>query len=314
MIRATLISLLTLAAVADSKRLTPADAFQLELATDPQISPDGRRIVYVRQFADIMTDRNYSSLWAVDFDGANHRPLTTGNFTDSSPRWSPDGARLAYISDRDGAAQLYVRWMDTGQTARITNLQQAPSGLAWSPDGKWISFVALVSVKPRQIAETPQPPTGAKWADPPVIIDRMVYRFDQAGYLKTGFHHIFVVPSEGGTPRQITSGDYHHGGPGIRAGGDALWTPDGKSLLVSVNRHPPSALEPLDTEIYEYSVADGASRALTRRKGPDVAPAISPDGRQIAYVGFDDRYQGYQVTRLHVMNRDGSGSRVLSKL
>jgi acylaminoacyl-peptidase len=120
-----------------------------------------------------------------------------------------------------------------------------------------------------------------------------------------------VVPAEGGTARQISSGDFHHGGAGFRAS-EAVWTADGKFLLMSANRRMDSELEPLDTEIYEFSVGDGAVKALTRRKGPDSAPRISPDGKQIAYLGFDDRYQGYQVTRLYLMNRDGSGSRLVS--
>ena len=89
------------------------DEFQLQIATDPQISPDGKKIVYVRRFADPMTDRRYSNLWIVNADGTDHRPLTTGNRNDASPRWSPDGARLAYLSDTDGKQQIYVRWMDT---------------------------------------------------------------------------------------------------------------------------------------------------------------------------------------------------------
>ncbi len=307
-------ALVTLCSAAPAQRLNPADVFQLELASDPQISPDGQRIVYVRQFSDIMTDRNYSNLWMVDFYGANHRPITTGKFSDTSPRWSPDGSRLAFISDREGSPQIFARWMDTGQTARITNLENAPSAVSWSPDGMSLAFTALAPAKPPRIAELPAAPAGARWADPPVIIDRMTYRFDQAGYLKPGFFHVFVVPSEGGTPRQITSGDFHHGGPGVRATGDVVWTPDSKSILVAASRRPPKDLEPLDSEIYEFSVTDGSMRQLTRRRGPDHSPTISPDGKQIAYLGFDDRYQGYQVMRLSVMNRDGSGSRVVSTL
>src|SRR6266852_6834807 len=118
-----------------SHNLTAMDEFQLQLATDPQISPDGKKIVYVRRFADPMTDKRYSNLWIINADGSDHRPLTTGNRSDVSPRWSPDGLRLAYLSDADGKQQIYVRWMDTGQTARITNLEQAPDAIAWSPDG-----------------------------------------------------------------------------------------------------------------------------------------------------------------------------------
>src|SRR5216684_6316260 len=132
----TLVSSPVLPAQEASHRLTAMDEFQLQLPTDPQISPDGKRIVYVRRFADPMTDKRYSNLWIINSDGTDHRPITTGNRSDSSPRWSPDGTRLAYLSDADGKQQIYIRWMDTGQTARITNLEQAPDSIAWSPDGK----------------------------------------------------------------------------------------------------------------------------------------------------------------------------------
>lgn len=299
-------------AMADqSDRLTALDVFNIEFATDPQISPDGQRIVYVRQFSDIMSDKRYSNLWIVNFDGTDHRPLTTGHYTDRSPRWSPDGTRLIYISDRDGSPQIYLRWMDTGQTAKLTNLAYPPSGIGWSPDGRFISFTTLVPGKARTIATLPKPPEGAHWAEPPRIIDRLIYRFNGIGYLKPGYTHIFIIPAEGGTPRQISSGDFHHGGFGFPTS-PPVWTPDGKYILVSANRRPDFEYEPLDTEIYEFSVEDGRVRALTDRRGPDNAPVVSPDGEYIAYLGFDDRYQGYQVTKLYVMNRDGSGSHVLS--
>jgi acylaminoacyl-peptidase len=293
------------------KRLSAEDEFNLELAGNPQVSPDGRRIVYVRSFADIMADRRRSNLWIINRDGSEHRPLTTGNTTDSSPRWSPDGTQIAFISDRDGAAQVYRMWLDTGQTAKLTNLENAPSGIAWSPDGKWISLVSLVPEKARSIVSMPSPPSGAKWAEPAKVIDKLVYRFNGPGYLKPGYTHVFVVPAEGGTPRQISGGDFQHGGLAFRAS-DPVWTPDGKHLVMSANRHPEWELEPLDTEVYDFSVADGSVRSLTGRKGPDNGPQVSPDGKSIAYTGFDDRYQGYQVSRLYVMNRDGSGSRLLT--
>ncbi len=290
--------------------LTVEDIFQLELPSDPQLSPDGKRVVYVRGFADAMADLRRSNLWIVDRDGANHRPLTSGNTSDSSPRWSPDGSQIAFISDRDGAPQIYRRFMDTGEIARLSNLTSPPAGLAWSPDGRWLSFIALVPAAAPQIAGMPKPPPGASWADPPVVIDRLLYRFNGAGYLKPGYHHLFVMPAEGGTPRQISSGDFHHGGPGLRAS-DAVWTPDGKFLILSANRRADWDTEPLDSEVFEFAVADGAVRALTDRRGPDAAPVVSPDGARIAYLGFDDRYQGYQVTRLYLMERDGSNPREL---
>ena len=120
-------------------RLTALDVFTLQYAGDPQISPDGKRMVYVRQFSDVMSDKHYSNLWAISADGSEDRALTSGNYSDGSPRWSPDGTRIAYISDRDGKPQLYVRWMDSGQIASLTNLENAPSDIAWSPDGKRIA-------------------------------------------------------------------------------------------------------------------------------------------------------------------------------
>jgi acylaminoacyl-peptidase len=309
-----LILFCSLSAQAQSNKLTINDIFNLELVSDPQISPDGRRVVYVRQFAEIMADKRCSNLWIVNVDGTDHRPLTTGNFNDTSPRWSPDGKQLAYISNRaempGSQSQIYRRWMDTGETAKLSSLTQTPAGIAWSPDGKWLSFVMLVPEAPPSIVKLPAPPEGAKWAEPAKVIDKLVYRFNGFGYLKPGYSQLFVLPAEGGTPRQISSGKFQHGGP--FGASDAAWTPDGKSLIISVNRNDNYEFEARDTDIYEYSVADGAVKRLTNRKGPDGAPVISPDGKWIAYTGFEDKYQGYQVTQLHVMNRDGSGSRVLS--
>ena len=288
------------------------DIFELQLAVDPQISPDGKRIVYVRRFADIMADRRRSNLWIVNFDGSGHRPLTTGNHSDESPRWSPDGSQLAFISDRGGeTAQIWRLWLDNGQMAKVTNLTSAPSGIAWSPDGKWISYSALSPEPPQKVPGMPSPPEGANWADPPRIINRLVYRFNGPGYLKPGYMHLFIVPAEGGTPRQITSGNFHHGSIGLLSS-EGVWSPDGSSLLISANRRDDADLEPFDTEVYEFPLDGGPPKALTNRRGPDNTPAVSANGKLLAYTGFDDRYQGYQVTRLYVANRDGSAPRELA--
>src|SRR5216684_680571 len=188
-----------------SHKIAAMDEFQLQIASDPQISPDGKKIVYVRRFADPMTDKRYANLWIINADGSDHRPLTTGNRSDSSPRWSPDGTRITYLSDADGKQQIYVRWMDSGQTARITNLEDGPDAIAWSPDGKMLSFSSLVLGKGPHIADLPAAPSGAKWAEPATAYDRLVYRFNGTGYLKPGFMQVFVVSAEGGALRALTN-------------------------------------------------------------------------------------------------------------
>lgn len=287
------------------------DIFQMETATDPQISPDGSRIVYVRQFADIMTDRRYSNLWTIGFDGSGHRPLTTGKFRDTAPRWSPDGSQLVFTSDREGGTQLWRRWMDSGQMAKLTNATEALGTPAWSPDGKTIAFTMFVSEAGPKIVDLPKAPPGAKWAEPAKVYDTLVYRHDRAGYLKPGYTHLFTVPVEGGTPRQISAGKFHHGG-GAWAASEPVWSADGKSIVMSANRHDNFMHDPRDTEIYEFQIADQTVRALTSRKGPDDTPAVSPDGTKIAFTGTETKYQGYELQRLSVMNRDGSGARTLT--
>ncbi|MCG8607095.1 S9 family peptidase [bacterium] len=289
----------------DEKLFNPKDVFQLEYASDPQISPDGSKIVYVRTFMDIMKDRRRTNLWIINYDGTGHRPLTSGNRNDFSPRWSPDGDRLLYASTADGSNQLYMRWMDTGQTAKLTNLTSSPGGLSWSPDGKWIALSMLVKESPPPFAEMPAKPEGAEWAKPARVIRKLQYRADGRGYLEDGFTHLFVLSAEGGTPRQITSGEFNHGGA-------PSWTPDSRTLIFSANRHDDWQFEPLNSEIYEVALADGSFKALTDRYGPDASPVVSPDGKKIAYLGFDDKHEGYQVTKLYVMNRDGSDSKLIT--
>ena len=283
---------------------TLMDVFELEFAADPQISPDATQVVYVRNSMDIMKDRRRSALWIVAADGAEHRKLTNGTTTESSPRWSPDGSKLIYLSKEEGTTQIFLRWMDSGQTARLSQLTSPPSGLSWSPDGRWIAFSMLVEEDAPELVKLPKKPEGAEWADPPILIDRLKYRSDGSGDLPQGFNHLFVLPAEGGTPRQLTQGSFHHREAPV-------WTPDGEALIFSGNRNPDWRHEYHNSEIYALNVKDGTVKALTTRKGPDRNPAVSPDGKTIAYLSFDDQVQTYQVTDLHLMNRDGTNQRVL---
>src|SRR3954470_20757858 len=146
----------TFGAMPETQRLHDLDVFQLEIADDAQISPDGSKIVYVRASYDIMTDRARRNLWMVNADGTNNRPLRSESKSFQTPRWSPDGTRLAYVSAAEGSPQLYVRWMDSGQTALLTNLQEAPEAIEWSPDGKSIAFAQLVPYDKDPLAVPPK--------------------------------------------------------------------------------------------------------------------------------------------------------------
>jgi acylaminoacyl-peptidase len=151
----------------------------------------------------------------------------------------------------------------------------------------------------------PPKPEGAEWASPAKVITRTDYRADGAGYTEEGYEQIFVLSADGGTPRQITWGPYHQGGT-------IAWTPDSSTMIFSANRHEDREWDPANSEVYEVSLADGGINALTDRHGPDFRPVLSPDGTMIAYLGNDERYQGYDITRLYVMDRDGSNPRLVS--
>ena len=178
------------------------DIFELEYAKDPRISPGGDRIVYERHSNDIMSDETRSNLWVVNSNGSGHRPIVSGAIQASSPRWSKDGERIAYVRSEQNLSTIQVRWMDTGQTAQAAVLQKKPSSLTWSPDGQWLAFVMPVVVESEPLAEPPDMPEGAEWSEPVKVIDSVIYRRDGEGFLEPAYSHIFIVPADGGTPRR----------------------------------------------------------------------------------------------------------------
>ena len=282
------------------------DLFGLQYATDPQLRPDGRAIAYARKSFDIMTDRGRSSLWLVDPESGAQTPLVTGSGSHMSPRWSPNGDRLAYISTaEEGRPQLFVRWLQTGQTAKLAELIHAPDALTWSPDGKWIAFTMFAPDDKSSLGEAPPKPENAQWAPPLEVITDLVYRTDGAGYLKPGYTHVYVVAADGGAPRQLSFGAFNESGP-------LSWAPDGSYIIATGNRLPDWRRQPVNTEIYRIPVGNGAITPLTSRDGPDIAAGLSPDGKSIAYLGYADQLMGYQNLELHVMDADGSNSRSLT--
>ena len=281
------------------------DVFELEWATNPEISPDGRSIVYERRGMDIMKDRKQSRLWLMDADGNNHQKLTAQDLNEYSAQWSPDGTRIAFTSSTEHGAEIFVYWTKTGKIARLTQLPRSPGNLSWSPDGKQLAFSMLVPQKEPSLVSPPPKPKGAEWADHPKLITRLKHEADGAGYLEPGFTHLFIIAAEGGTARQITNGDFNYGGPYI-------WTKDGKSILFSGNLKEDADYDYTNSEIYSIAIVDGKSTALTSRNGPDEGAALSPDGKTIAYVGYEDKVQTYQINRLYIMNVDGTNKKEIN--
>jgi dipeptidyl aminopeptidase/acylaminoacyl peptidase len=291
---------------APSRSFQGGDLFGLQYAADPQIRPDGRVVAYVRVSFDVMTDRARSSIWLVDTETREQTPLVTTPGSHSSPCWSHSGDRLAYVSTAEGGRpQLYVRWMQTGQAARLAELISAPVDLTWSPDDRWIAFTMFAPDEATKLGEAPPKPEGADWAPPLEVITDLTYRSDAEGYLKPGYRHVYVVSADGGAPRQLTYGAFNEAGP-------MSWTPDGRRLLVTGNRTDEWRREPVNTEIYEITLDSGTIRPLTTRVGADRAPLVAPDGSTVAYLGFDDRLMSYQNTELYVMDPDGTGARSLT--
>jgi len=281
------------------------DLFDLEYISDPQISPDGMRVIYARNFKDIMTDRDYGNLWMVNIDGSQNRPLTQGNKRDFSPVWSPDGSKIAYRSNGlDERVKLFVLYLDTKESVALTNSANTPGSVTWSPDGQSLAFTQFVPKAKKSMLTIPGKPQGAEWNEPPIFIDELNYRSDGAGYLPSGKSQIFTIGLSGGTARQRTFEDKNYGSP--------IWSADGKALFFSANLNEDLIAEPANSEIHQLDLSDGSIKTLTDRFGPDSNPVLSPDGKMIAYTGNNDSFQGYQVTNLYIMNTDGSGVKNLT--
>ena len=268
----------------------------------PIISPDGKQVLYTRWWVDKMNDKWKSSLWLMNADGSKNRWLLDA----TTARWSPDGSRIAWVAQGEPTgAQIFVKYMDAeGAVTQVTRVDYGPGAVAWSPDGKWLAFTMLVPESGSLNTSVPGKPAGATWVAEPKVVERLDYKQDYAGYSDQGHAQLFVVPASGGTPRQLTSGPWNHSAP--------VWSTDGKDLLFSSLRIKDAEYEWRETEIYAVNVASGEIRQITRRKGPDFGPVPSPDGKLIAYSGYDWTDDTYITNHLYVMNADGSSPREIA--
>jgi len=297
-----LLSVAPAMAQSNRDRLTIDQYLDWEDVQSPRLSPDARQIIYTRRWVDKLNDRWESSLWIMGVDGTRNRYLLDGG----SVEWSPDGQRIAYIARGEPAgAQIFVRWMDAeGAVSQVTRVTESPSDIQWSPDGKSIAFRMKVPHRETWNIPVPSAPRGAKWVEPPRVVTRLDYRQDRQGFSDDGYGQLFVVSADGGTPRQLTSGLWDHGAP--------QWMPDGKSIVFTADRVENAEYRWRQSDIYRVDIASGQIAQVTTRNGPDQQPTPSPDGRLIAYTGYDSTDASYIDSKLYVMNADGTNSRVLT--
>ena len=300
------VTVLSINATENFSKFEPMDVFDLEWASDPRVSPDGKTVVYVRKSNDIMKDRERSNLWQVSVDGTNHRPLYSGLNNIRSPRWSPNGEKLAFISNETGSQQIHVRWIDNGETALISQLRASPSNLSWSPDGKWFAFTMNVKAPSETIAEPREKPEGASWAKGPITVTTTQYQYDGQGIVAPAYRHVFIVPADGGTARQLTRGNFNHYG-------SLAWSSDSKHIFFSAYRSDDWELVSDEADIYSVSIISSKIKQITNQPGAERSPVISPNGQYIAFTKEERRPLAYSPDRIAIMDLDGKNIRILSE-
>jgi dipeptidyl aminopeptidase/acylaminoacyl peptidase len=264
----------TAAVAASVPAVQPADIARLTSVADPAVSPDGRRVAFTATRVDLPANRYRSAVWLAEADGSRPPfPLTSGEHSDSAPRWSPDGTRLAFTRTVEGRGSLHVLPVDgPGEAVRVCERPEAVGDPAWSPDGTRLAF-------------TSRERTG-RWADgddersrPPRRIDRLFARLDDVGWTVDRPTSVFVVPADGSAdPVLVAGGPYEHGAP--------AWSPGGERLVVAANRRPGGDLDQrADLHLVDPAGRD-EPRALTGGPLSYSAPACGPDGR-IACLAVD---------------------------
>ena len=275
------------------------DIFNLEYAGNPVAMPGTNNVVYERRSLDIMQDKTRRNLWMIATDGSKHLPLLSDTHNHYGAVFNNDGSKMAYLSSAEGKVQIYVRDMASGLTARVTDVETSPSGLTFSPDGSQLAFVMFTPTPDKPKFNLSFKPKGAEWADEPHYIDQTLFQNDGRGMKKPGNTHVYVVPSIGGTPRQLTTGPHDFNG-GI------AWTKDSNKLIVSANTHADFDFDVFNSDLHVIDVVTGNMSTLTMASGPESNPRVSPKGQHVAFLGFEDNGRSHQNNQLYVMDLDGS--------
>jgi len=268
---------------------------------EPQISPDGAWVAYTVSTSDTAEDRSTSAVWMASWDGSRNVRLTTSKSGEHTPRWSPDGRWLAFLSSRDDDhTQLWLLDRLGGEGRKATTLPSDVDDYVWAPDGRRIALVA-------EDADTAKPKTP-----PPIVIDRFQFKQDERGYLGRQRRHLYLLDVESGKTAMLTSGDYDELLP--------AWSPDGKSLAF-VSKRRPDFDRDSNWDLYVIAAGGGgaAPRQLTTFEGPDndpdteSRPAWSPDGHSLAYLqGGPLKLLYYAVQKLAVVPGAGGAPHILT--
>ncbi|WP_262696343.1 S9 family peptidase [Kordiimonas aquimaris] len=305
------VCVLVLANVVNAEPLKLETYLDLEQVGDPQISPDGEQIIFTRSHIDKMNDRNSASVWIMNADGSKARQLMSRG---GNVRWSPDGTRIAFISADDaGKPQLFIRWMDAeGAVSQITHGTERPRGVFWSPDGQSIAFMSRVPRHSDFTVKLPGKPAGAKWKEDPLVVEEFLWHQDRIGPMNNGWDHVFVVTADGGTPRQLTSGNWHANTRrlgAIRSGANLSWTPDGNKIIFDGLAEEDDGRRYTESYIYSVDVQSKEIKQLTDNSIGAQDPVVSPDGEMVAFTAFHESVMSYRHSNMYVVGIDGSNQR-----
>jgi len=282
------------------RAMIPQDLTRIRFVSDPRIAPDGRTVAFVVTTLSEEKDEYLSNIWVVSTAGGEPRRFTTGPRRDTAPRWSPDGSRLAFISEREAKkkGQLYVMPAAGGEPVRLTDLRNGVSAPEWSPDGTRLTFVARVGGW-----QEPESEEEKRKSKPPRVITTMKYRFNGEGFTYDRRPHVFVVAEGSGEPRQLTEGDYDHADP--------AWSPDGRAIVFTSVRHDDRDHDDA-SDIWLVTAEGGPPRRLTATAGPAGLAAFSPAGDTIAYVGRSEINSFGSNVRLFAIPAAGGAPRCLT--
>ena len=282
------------------------DLLAIKLAGDCQISPDGSRIAYVIQEIDRDKNEYKTAVWLAR-EGQPSVQFTAGP-KDSSPRWSPDGRFLAFLSNRSGSSQIWLLPLEGGEAQQLTRVKGGITALVWSPDSKQIAFTASLTVegiKPEGKDED-EKDLYKKFTKEVKVITRLLYKMDGVGYYHDKRSQVCVITLDGDEPVQLTYGDFSHLEP--------AWTPDSAEVICVANRLDEADYHPWHADLWAVPRTGGSLVRLTPGDGKLSAagPAVSPDGKQIAFLGTNPDNHGYGLTRLYVLDRASGAIRCLA--